>query len=391
MDESGQHRAVTQRIGFVINPIAGIGGRVGLKGSDGVVELAIARGATPSAGLRAGEMLHALRARLVDHRAPPDFLWITCAGEMGEDALRAAGFDAMELIDHSSTAPNTCDASDTHNAVEAFLEAGVALVVFCGGDGTARDVCTVTGRDTPILGVPAGVKMYSGVFGVSPARTAEILIGYLEGRFGLADADVLDVDEEAFRAGRLDVELYDSARTPHEPHLVQSAKQVIEDRDEESVKAQIAEHVAEELESRPETLFLLGPGSTVASIAHRNGLAKSLLGVDAVLAGKLVGSDLRESELQQLIDVHPDVRLVLSPIGAQGFVLGRGNQQLSPAVLWRIGRDAIRVVATPAKLDRTPVLRFDTGDAALDAELASTGFFPVITGYHTRRLVDVRV
>jgi len=275
--------------------------------------------------------------------------------------------------------------------VRAFLEAGATLVVFCGGDGTARDVCAVTGRATPILGVPAGVKMYSGAFGVSPARTAEIVIGYLEGRFDLADADVLDVDEEAFRAGRLEVELYDSARIPHEPQLVQCAKQVIEDRDEESAKAQIAEHVAEELVARPETLFLLGPGSTVASIARRNGLAKSLLGVDAVLAGKLVGRDLRESELLELIDDHPDVQLVLSPIGAQGFVLGRGNQQLSPAVLRRIGRGRIVVVATPAKLDRTPVLRFDTGDAALDMELANGGFFPVVNRYHTRRLVEVRV
>jgi predicted polyphosphate/ATP-dependent NAD kinase len=379
---------VAQRIGFLINPVAGMGGRVGLKGSDGVVELAIARGAKPSAGLRASEMLGALSVRLADHPAPPDFLWLTCADEMGEDALRAAGFEKIDVVYQPQA---TRHASDTRHAVRAFLEAGATLVVFCGGDGTARDVCAVTGRATPILGVPAGVKMYSAVFGVSPVRTAEIVMGYLEGRLGLADADVLDVDEEAFRAGRLDVDLYGAARTPHEPHLVQSAKQVIEERDEESAKAQIAEHLAEDLEARPATLFLLGPGSTVASIAHRNGLDKSLLGVDAVLAGKLVGRDLRESELLDLIDAHPDVRLVLSPIGAQGFVLGRGNQQLSPAVLHRIERDEIVVVATPAKIDRTPVLRLDTGDTTLDAELASGGFFPVVTGYHTRRLVEVRV
>jgi predicted polyphosphate/ATP-dependent NAD kinase len=383
-----------QRIGFLINPVAGMGGRVGLKGSDGVVDLAIARGAKPSAGLRAREMLDALHTRLADHPAASDVLWVTCAAEMGEDELRAAGFEAIEVVYEPPATPNTShasDASDTRLAVQAFLEAGATLVVFCGGDGTARDVCAVTGQATPILGVPAGVKMYSAVFGISPARTAEIITGYLEGRLGLADADVLDVDEEAFRAGRLDVDLYGSARTPHEPHLVQSAKQVIEERDEESAKAQIAEHVAEDLETRPETLFLLGPGTTVASIAHGNALDKSLLGVDAVLAGKLIGRDLRESELLDLIDAHPDVRLVLSPIGAQGFVLGRGNQQLSPAVLRRIGPEKIVVVATPAKLDRTPVLRVDTGDAALDAELASSGFFRVVTGYHTRRLVEVRV
>lgn len=307
---------------------------------------------------------------------------------MGEAVLLDAGFEKIEVVYRPT---GTSDASDTRRAVRAFLSAGVDLVVFCGGDGTARDVCAETGRATPILGVPAGVKMYSGVFGVSPARTAEILLGYLDGRFELADADLLDVDEEAFRAGRLEVELYDSARTPHEPRLVQSAKQVIEDQDAGSAKAQIAEHIAEQFEARPETLFLLGPGSTVASIADRNGFAKSLLGVDAVVAGRLVGVDLRESELLELTDTHPDAQLIVSPIGAQGFVLGRGNQQLSATVVRRIGRTGVVVVATPAKLDQTPVIRFDTGDPALDAELAGDGFFPVVTGYHARRLVEVRV
>jgi predicted polyphosphate/ATP-dependent NAD kinase len=397
VSEHEAHHEPRQRVGFLINPIAGMGGRVGLKGSDGVVDLAIARGAKPSAALRAGEMLDALRAWLAGHPTPPDFVWITCAGEMGEDALRAAGFEEIEVVyppgatAEGRHASDSTDASDTRQAVQAFLASGVTLLVFCGGDGTARDICRITGRDTPILGVPAGVKMYSGVFGVSPARTAEILARFLEGRFDLADADVLDVDEDAFRAGRLDVELFDSARTPSEPRLMQSAKQVIEAPGEESAKAEIAEHVAEEFEAHPDALFLLGPGSTVASVARHIGLEKSLLGVDAAIAGKLVGRDLRESELLELIDAHPDVRLVLSPIGAQGFVLGRGNQQLSPAVLQRIGRERVIVVATPAKLDRTPLLRFDTGDPALDAELGGSGFFPVVTRYHVRRLVEVSV
>ena len=173
-----------QRIGFLINPIAGMGGRVGLKGSDGVVDLAIARGATPSAGGRASEMLRALTRQLVDDPTAPEFLWITCAGEMGEDALRSAGFEKIKVVYHAHA---KASASDTREAARAFIEAGATLVVFCGGDGTARDVCSVTGSETPILGVPAGVKMYSGVFGISPARTADVLLSYLEGRFGLVD------------------------------------------------------------------------------------------------------------------------------------------------------------------------------------------------------------
>lgn len=376
-----------QRIGFLVNPIAGIGGRVGLKGSDGVLEEAIERGAEPSAERRARVMLDVLAEQLRTHPEPPDITWVTCAGSMGENALAEAGFDGIEVV-HRPGAPS--DAADTRRAVRAFIDAGVSLVVFCGGDGTARDVCAETGRTTPILGVPAGVKMYSAVFGVSPGRSAEILLGHLDDRLGLSEADVLDIDEESFRAGRLDVCLYDSARTPHEPGLIQAAKQVFTDRDERTAKAQIAEHVAEELESQPDTLFLLGPGSTVAAIADRVGLEKTLLGIDAVVDGAIVGRDLDERELLEWLAGYAEVRLVVSPIGAQGFVLGRGNQQLSPSVLRQIEREDIVIVATPAKLDRTRVLRFDTGDAGLDGALVGPGFLPVVTGYHSRRLVEAR-
>lgn len=233
--------------------------------------------------------------------------------------------------------------------------------------------------------------MYSGVFGISTTRTAEILDEYLQGRIGVADADVLDVDEELFRAGRLEVHLYDSAVTLREPTLVQCAKQVMADPSEEDAKAQIAEHLAEWMEREPETLFLLGPGSTVATVAQRNGLDKSLLGVDAVRAGTLVARDLAERELLAMLQRPGKTRLVLSPLGAQGFVLGRGNQQLSPEVVRHIGRDHIVVVATPGKLAHTKALRFDTGDPSLDAELAGGGFFAVVTAYHVRRLVAVEI
>lgn len=380
--------APSHRIGFVVNPIAGMGGRVGLKGTDGVVELAIERGAVPSAGARAEETLRALRERLRRRSDAPTVRWLTCAGAMGAEPLRAAGFDEIEVLCEPSEPPSE---DDTRRAVRAFVDAGATLVLFCGGDGTARDVCGATRRRIPVLGIPAGVKMYSGVFGVSPARTAEILDEYLQGRLGVADADVLDVDEERFRGGHLEVKLYGSAVTPHEPTLVQCAKMVIAEPSEEHAKAQIAEHLAEWMEDEPETLFLLGPGSTVASVAQRNDVDKSLLGVDAVCGGKLVGRDLAERELLASLERHGTACLVVSPLGAQGFVLGRGNQQLSPEVLRHIGRDAIVVVATPMKLAHTKALRFDTGDASLDAELALGGFFPVVTGYHVKRLVPVEI
>ncbi len=374
------------RLGFVINPIAGMGGRVGLKGTDGVVAQARARGAEPIANTRAVEMLRAF-ARLRDGAADaPAIEWLTADREMGADALRAVGFEAGEIVHRSAAEPT---ARDTVAAAEAFLARHVDLVLFCGGDGTARDICALTGETTPVLGIPAGVKMYSGVFGVTPVRTAELLWRWLRHEIALARVDIVDLDEESYRRDEWAVRLYLSASAPFEPTLVQSAKALVSGRDEDTVKDDIAEQLRDEIAARPNTLFLLGPGSTVQAVARALAVDKTLLGIDAVLGGKVVGADLAEREILALVDRHPDCRLVLSPIGAQGFVLGRGNQQLSPAVIGRIGAGNIVVLATPAKLARTPALRFDTGDAKLDCDMISRKFLPVIVGYRRTRMVEV--
>ena len=374
------------RIGFLINPIAGMGGRVGLKGTDGVVAEAKRRGAAPAAHARAVEMLSELKRLLDDASYPLAIDWLTVDGGMGSDALRAAGFAAIEIV---YGAPPEPSASDTKAAVEKFLAAGVDLVLFCGGDGTARDICSITGEAVPVLGIPAGVKMYSGVFGVTPARTAEILLRYISRDIGLASVEIVDLDEEKYRRGEWAVRLHMSARAPFEPSYVQVAKALVSGQDEETVKQDIAAQLREEIEARSGALFLLGPGSTVQAVGRAFDFDKTLLGIDAVADGKIVGADLAERQILGLLDRYADRKLVLSPIGAQGFLLGRGNQQLSPTVIRRIGVDNIVVVATPAKLIRTPLLRVDTGDAALDAELISRKFFEIIVGYHRTRLVKV--
>jgi predicted polyphosphate/ATP-dependent NAD kinase len=240
-----------------------------------------------------------------------------------------------------------------------------------------------------MLGIPAGVKMYSGVFGVTPARTAEILLRYLLEEIGLAQVEIVDLDEDKYRRNEWAVRLYMSARAPFEPSCIQAAKALIEGQSEEAAKDDIAAHLREEMAVRPGMLFLLGPGSTVQAVGRALAFKKTLLGIDAIDHDKVVGSDLSEREILGLLGRYRDCKLVLSPIGAQGFVLGRGNQQLSPAVIRRIGAGNIILVSTPAKLARTPLLRFDTGDAALDAELVSRKFFEVIVGYHRTRLVRV--
>jgi predicted polyphosphate/ATP-dependent NAD kinase len=374
------------RIGFLVNPIAGMGGRVGLKGTDGVVEQAIELGARPTANAKAEEMLRQLHGRQEQGQQQHDIHWITCAGAMGEDALRAAGCEQIEVVYTPQVPPTE---RDTKAAVAQFLVHKVELLLFCGGDGTARDICSVARQAIPLLGIPAGVKMHSGVFGTSAARSAEILMEYLAGRLTPAKVDIVDLDEDRYRRGEWVVRLYDVALTPFEPTLTQATKILITDASEEGARAEIAEQLFEQMESEPSTLFLLGPGSTVHSLGRRLAIDKTLLGIDAVAGGRLVGKDLNERQILELLDHYAPAKLVLSPIGAQGFVLGRGNLQLSPEVIRRIGGDNIIVVSTPAKLARTPLLRFDTGDANLDAELGAKGYCPVVIGYRLSRLVKV--
>lgn len=375
-----------KKIGFLINPIAGMGGRVGLKGTDGMAKQARALGAGPVSAERAAEMLRELRLVLGKLDNVPEFRWLTCSGHMGEDALTDAGFTNFDI---AFTPSETSSHRDTTAASKAFVSSGADLIVFCGGDGTARDVCHVTSTATPILGIPSGVKMYSGVFGVTPARTAALLVAYVRNELDIIETEILDLDEDRYRQGEWVVRLYQAAATPFEPTLTQATKAMFDEHADTEVKHDIADHLCEEMKRNPQRLYILGPGGTVHFVGQSLNIEKTLLGIDAVLAGNLVASDVNEQQLLDLIDTHDEVCLVLSPIGAQGFVLGRGNLQLSPNVVSRIGRENIRVIAAPAKLARTPVLQFDTGDPSLDALLAGDDYWPVITGYHKHRMVKV--
>jgi predicted polyphosphate/ATP-dependent NAD kinase len=375
-------------VGFLVNPIAGMGGRVGLKGTDDMVAEARRRGAEPNARARALSMLQVLRDRLKSEPSAPAIDWLTCAGEMGADVLAEAGFLPARVL----TMPESGLASNSHDtkaAAAEFVSAGVDLVLFCGGDGTARDIASIIDQRVPMLGIPSGVKMHSGVFGVSPARTAEIVMRFVSGKLQLVEAEILDLDEEKYRAGEWVVRLFQTVLTPFEPTYTQLSKQLIFETADTDAKAEIASYVAEIIAADRETLFILGPGSTLAEVAGTLGLRKTLLGIDAVFRAELAGEDMSEQDILALLVRNPRCKLVLSPIGAQGFVLGRGNLQLSPEALRRIGIRNMVVAATPAKLARTPVLRFDTGDADLDSEIAALGYLSVIVGYRRQRLVKV--
>jgi predicted polyphosphate/ATP-dependent NAD kinase len=354
-----------KRIGFIVNPVAGMGGSVGLKGTDGNVEEARRRGAVPHATDRARITFRQLSAE-------PGLRFLTCSGAMGADTLKETGCRNFEIV---YTAPVKCSADDTRKAALQFIDAGLDLILFCGGDGTARDIFGAIGPDIPLLGIPAGVKMYSAVFAIDPAAAADLVREFDPGN--LRDSEIMDVDEEAYRHNILKTCLFGIARTPSVTGKVQVSKQVYEEPDEERAKAEIARFMQEVM--LPGTLYLIGAGTTTEAIAHRLGVEKTLLGVDAVKDGALVATDLDERGILDLIAKEADVRIILSPIGAQGFLLGRGNQQISARVVRNAGIKKIIVVATPHKLAEIPVLYIDSGDPRLDREFGKT--IQVISGY----------
>jgi len=354
-----------RRIGLLVNPVAGMGGSVGLKGTDRMVAEARSRGAVPQSNLRAKMTLE-----LLAH--DDGLIFFTCSGAMGEECCRDAGIRNYHVIYQYA---GESSAEDTQRATQELLATGVDLILFCGGDGTARDIVGVVGQTVPVLGIPAGVKMYSAVFAIDPKAAAEIISG--EGAFVLRDAEVLDVDEDAYRAGILKTQVFGIARVPSLADKTQISKQVFEEVDEERAKQEIARFISEVM--LPDALYILGAGTTTDAIAREIGVNNTLLGVDVIKNKKTVATDIDEKTLWALLPHGQEAKILISPIGAQGFILGRGNQQISARIVRRVGIGNIIVVATPHKLRETPILYVDSGDSALDAEFGDSVL--VVSGY----------
>jgi predicted polyphosphate/ATP-dependent NAD kinase len=343
-------------IGLIINPLAGLGGPAGFKGSDGMAEQALALGVEAKSALRtqtALEVLLPLRERLE---------FVTFPGAMCADLLSAMGF-AHRVVGELGAGPSS--AADTRQAVELLQDAGVALILFAGGDGTARDICAAVREGQPVLGIPAGVKIQSGVYAISPRAAGELTARLIEGGLvRLSNGEVRDIDESALREGRVTARWYGELTVPQEGGYVQQVKQGGVES-EELVLNDLADWLQDSWEANVRYVF--GPGSTLHGLAQNLGLQTTLLGVDVIENGQLLASDVTEAQLFELIDGHP-ARLLVTAIGGQGHIIGRGNQQISPRVLRAIGLDHLRVVATKRKLgtlEGRPLL-VDSGDTALD-------------------------
>ncbi|MBN1007529.1 ATP-NAD kinase family protein [Amphritea pacifica] len=365
------------RLGLIVNPLAGVGGSVGLKGSDGEATAlkALALGAEPKANLRTQQALEPL--------AGLDIELITYPGEMGEDSARIAGFKPRVI---GAITPGHTSAEDTERAAREMAKQGVDLILFAGGDGTARNICHAIGDATPVLGIPAGVKIHSGVYAVTPKAAGDVVAMLVRGELvTLADQEVRDIDEEAFRAGRVRAKYYGELLVPEEGRFLQHVKNGGREV-EELVLDDIAADFTENMQDN--VRYIMGSGSTVQAIMDHLGLDNTLLGVDLIENGQLIGSDLTA---QQLLDMTEgaDTRLVITVIGGQGHIIGRGNQQLSVELLKRIGRENIIVVATKSKikeLEGRPLI-VDSGDAELNHQLS--GLIRIVTGYRDAILYRV--
>jgi len=330
-------------VGFLINPIAGLGGRVGLHGTDDQnAELALAKGAQPLSTERA------LRAIKLLLPFKENFSFITVEGEMGSDVLDILGIEYVPLKTSNSRAlrGRTCG-EDTHDAVQAMVDLGAEIILFAGGDGTARDIYSVVGAKLPLIGIPAGVKMRSGVFATYPENAAQILIDYVSNSGTKKEfTEILDAVESCKSQGEISSEFFGLAMTINSKSLLQNPK--LANSNYEDGLLELVAELAQGLSQ--DTLYLFGPGRTTNLILNLSGFSGSLIGVDALYNGVLVGDDLSELEILNLLEKYPKSFLFLGVIGGQGFLLGRGNQQLSYQVLEKISEDNIYIIAGSKKL-----------------------------------------
>jgi predicted polyphosphate/ATP-dependent NAD kinase len=374
------------KLGLIINPLAGIGGSVALKGSDGAatVEEAFLRGAVKKSAQRCEVAL----SELIAYQSSISI--ITASGEMGEDSAKALGFSTQIVYfpksNDGSNSSNTLP-EDTQHLAAKLKEENVDLILFVGGDGTARDVCSIIGDTCPVLGVPAGCKIHSGVYAITPKAAGETIAMMLDGQFvDIRTHDVRDIDEEAFRNNIVKAKLYGEMRVPQAGQFLQAVKQGGVEV-EELVVADIAADIVNNMID--DVVYFIGSGKTTLAIMNELNLNNTLLGVDAVLNHKLIQQDLTAKDIAALMNDYSS-KIVVSVIGGQGHIFGRGNQQFTADIIEAVGRDNIIIISTKAKLANLEgrALISDTGSARVDSLLA--GFMEVTTGYEDRVLYAVK-
>ena len=386
MIENKQNGGWSMRIGIVVNPDAGLGGRLGFKGSDGRAKEAREAGAVDRSGPRMqqciSKFLDLQQSSLNRMGVNPTF--VAWTGRMGGDWLEGVDYEQRQ------PSPSESTADDTAALVLDLVTANVDAILYAGGDGTTRDIVkALEGHETPLIGVPAGVKMHSGCFATTPNAAAEVLLAFLQGDLMVAITEVMDLDEEIYQRGEWKVRMYGEAWTPSSPRFMQGAKEQVERASEAETIEGLANHIGNLIEDDPELMVIWGSGGTLRRMGEHLNVELTLLGIDIQHKGT-VYADLNEAALLEHLTTYDGPRLLLlSPMGGQGFLIGRGNLQLSPDVLRAIGLDSILGVATPSKLLGLSSVRIDTGDVTLDEEFKQRRFVKLLQGYRTTRVIRV--
>jgi predicted polyphosphate/ATP-dependent NAD kinase len=374
------------KLGFLVNPIAGMGGAVGLKGTDGVVEKAKRMGAKQIAPERGREFLRELKRNYTNEDFKIQIF--TCPGIMGEEELDGEGIDYKLLKMNIGEKTNS---KDTKNSVKLLLNNSIGLIAFVGGDGTARDIYDAMqdyGEEVPVLGIPSGVKMYSGIFAISPKDAADLTIAFFRNKADLSDFEIMDADEDAIREDQFEIKFYGVLRGPFQPMRIQGSKQVSPDTVTERENQQdIAKYLLELMEE--DAYYILGPGTTGESVAQALDIDKTLLGID-IYKDREIFLDVNERDILDIIDNWKKTWIIISPIGHQGLLFGRGNQQISPKIIKKVGREKIIVIATKNKIEsiNEKIFRVDTGDDETNSILQ--GYIKVINGYREWRLIQIK-
>ncbi len=366
------------KIGFIVNPIAGMGGKVGLKGTDGpeVLEKARKLGALPESPKKAKialEVLLPLKDKIEIFTYPDD---------MGEEEATQVGFNPIVLEDKNDRGPKA-----TEEAAKKMLDKGIDLLMFAGGDGTARNIYNTIGNKVPVIGIPAGVKIHSGVYASHPKGAGEVALKYLQDEdMKTKEAEVMDIDEEAFREGQVTAKLYGYMKVPFEPELVQNLKSGGIGSEEAALDG-ISDKIIETME--PDVLYIIGSGTSTRPIMEKLGLPNTLLGIDIIKDKKLVASDVNEKEILEIIE-GKKAKIIVTVIGGQGYIFGRGNQQLSAEVIRRVGKDNIRIIASKNKLmslGGRPLL-VDTGNEEVNSMF--NGYTRVLTSYTAESMEKIK-
>ncbi len=364
---------MTVKIGFLVNPIAGIGGKRAWKGTDDIDEAwQIFENEEKYSYERVKKALSSIPTNF-----PMKIFY--CSDPMGQNIIESYPFN-KELV--YKVDKNHTTAEDTKAACKIFKERKVDLIVFVGGDGTARDVYSVVKQEVPVLGIPSGVKMFSGCFLYHPSYLGDIIQAFSRNEINLTYEDVLDVNEELFRDNKVSATLYGQILTPQKQGLIQGGK-IPTSYDSDDEYEAIADEL-EEVYAIMEGYVILGTGSTVYHVMREFNIEKTLLGVDLMVNGEIKERDVDENTLYELTK-GKDVKVILSPIGGQGFLLGRGNQQISARVLEGANSVNLIVIATEEKISTIDKLEIDLGKRINIPQL-NNEHLKVITSYHQYKL-----